>query len=302
MAAQTTTTTTNPGQTGRSYLGAVPPGGGPGGPTNVPDLVPPQGASLTQVGAMTKQFFIGPALAAILGLDPSKPYYAQDLLVQYGHLSRGQLIQLQTLLSGAGFYTDANGQPSTAGTFGNYDDAGMQAFSDLLAANAGGITNNLDGTPHTLTQTLFDNQGQGATVQTRGQAVIGGNNTYQINLTNPDDIYKAAVTIFQAALGRGPTQAELDRAVKNIQGAQTAEQQAGIDQKEAASQRAYQAQLGQGQAATAPRLNLGPAPAGPISDPAQWAVGFLNYLRKPVTASNVAFIMGLENAAGTGLA
>jgi hypothetical protein len=256
---------------------------------------PGQGASpyfLNQVES-SNQVNVSSDMATVLGI-PAGTYHIGDLLNAFNHLDRAHLVTLQSMLSKGGFYSGTGGTPGTAQSMGTVDDASFSAFTDaLLQASQNG---------QSLDTTVATGIGTGAGSQPQGSPIMGGGNTYQVDLTNPADLAYTAHTIFQAALGRNPTAAELARLTSTMQGEQSTYQTAKNTQAETASQAKYQADVSAEQAQKAPQLSLGDIPAGPFKDINQWATALLQYMNDPITTSNVATIVGLVNATGGDLA
>jgi hypothetical protein len=271
-----------------------------GGQATAPVYAPGSFSSpyyLQQIQAQGGQVSVGADIGGILGIPPGS-YQLHDLLTDFNRLSQSQLLQVQTLLWDGGFYTDTAGGPqSTPPTFGAHDNQSFMAFGNALM-QSGQSGRSLD-------DTVMTNVSQGVGQAQRAGALqpqIGGGNAYTIDLTNPADIAYTARTVFQAALGRAPTQKELDSVVSTVQGGQQAAGMAKIGAQEGAEQRKFAATEAARQASNAPQVALGPVPNGPFADIGQWSVAFLRYLGDPVTTSNIAAVMGWAKAAGQGLA
>jgi hypothetical protein len=218
----------------------------------------------------------------------------------FDNLPTPELTQVEYFLEQAGYYTDANGNPlQTAAALGTLDDQGRRAFLNALIASYSAGTSLTD----TLSQAI--QTGQGAALRnTLPSAVTGGFNTYNIDLTNPN-IQQGANQIFQATLGRNATPGEVAGIVSTLQQQETSQgltQEQGAEQ---ASQQKYQAQVTQRNIAynyeTANKVAGGALPNGPITNTAGYAAALLEYMKMPVTASNVAMIMGLSTAMGNNL-
>lgn len=210
-----------------------------------------------------------------------------------------QLEELQNLLFAAGFYQDAAGQPLTnmaSISFGTVDSQTWLALGRALAQSAESGT--------ALMPTLVNRGAAGVGVkQIQGalNPVMGGSpSPYQVNLTNPSDVYQTAVQVFQGALGRNPTQAELSRLTSSLQSQETSYQQGLNTQAETMSQAQYQAKLNSRAALTTPQTGSGPIPAGPFNTPADFAASLVSFMFGPdkVTPSNVAMVTAWVNASG----
>jgi hypothetical protein len=251
---------------------------------------------LSQIQSQGGQVQVAGDLAQVMGIPPGS-YQLHDLLADFNRLSQSQLLQIQTLLWDGGFYTDTSGGPqSTPPTFGAHDNQSFLAFGNaLLSAGQSG---------RSLDDTIMTNVSQGVGQAQRAASLtpqVGGANVYRIDLTNPADIAYTARTVFQAALGRNPTQKELDSVVSTVQSGQQAQGGAWANVQEGAEQRKFAATEAARQAANAPQTALGPVPNGPFADVGQWSVAFLRYLGDPVTTSNLAAIIGWAKAAGQGM-
>jgi hypothetical protein len=254
-----------------------------------------------QVQSQAGNVTLGADVAQIMGLDPAKTYNMHDLLAYFNQLSLSQLMQIQSMLADGGFYVNSDGTPmTTPPSLGARDNQSFIAFANLVMQSSQ--------TGRSATDVLNANVYQGLGITNRMQGIqpqVGGANAYQIDLTNPTDIAYTARGIFRAALGRGPTQAELDRVEGAVRSGQIAAGQAWVGTQEKSQQQQFQAGLAARQAQAAPRLALGPVPDGPFKNMGEWAAAFLDYLgggtQKLVTASNLSMIMGWANATGMGL-
>ena len=220
-------------------------------------------------------------------------------LQDYWDLPPDQLMQLQTQLFDAGYYVDGNGQPMQAGSivFGTHDSQSWTAFARALEAAAS------SGTP--LATVLQKNIASGAGAAARAtlpQAVQGGGNTYSIDLSNPQDVRYAADQIFQAALGRNATGAEVDSITGKLRSQQTAQGLAKEQGAETSAQQRYGASVAQRNTAyqfqTTPRYANGPIPSGPFNNPSDWSAALLGFMGMPVTASNVAAVSAWVQKSG----
>lgn len=280
-------------------------GAGTNAPFNPSSAFSPYTSQAVETGLTTQ---VGAQLGAVLGLTPG-PHTVGEILQHYEDLSSGELRQLQVMLEQGGFYVDQVGDPLPSPTYGSRD---AQSFDAMInaAMTAGQSRMSLD-------QVIQNNitQGVGANLRSNlPQPVTGGGNFYTIDLANPEDVRAAAYTIFQQYLGRNPTDAEISTATSAINSAALAQGYARDTAHEGLSRTQYQTGLNQRntgyQFQTTPKLAAGPIPNGPINNPVQYAVTLLQYMNQgasagqgiPVTASNVAFIAGIINATGNGLA
>jgi len=287
-------------------LGAVTGSTGTVYPPGVTSMTPYSlGQMETEAGAIS----VGPDIAALLDIAPGN-YSMPDLLSHFNSLSREQLIQLQGQLAAGGFYTDSSGQPmANPPTYGAHDNQSFMAFANALMQTAQlGHTADQKGTTNSVDTVIANNISSGLGQIGKAASLsptVEGGNTYQIDLTNPAAVREQATGIFQAALGRNPTQDELSRITTYVQGGEAAFQGARNQQAENASQAKFQADLTAKQAANAPQVTLGPVPNGPFNSVGQWAAAFLQYLgggnTNLVTSSNIAMIMGWAKANGDGL-
>lgn len=273
-------------------------------------VVPPSG-STSNVLISPDQSSISQYVIGQVGTNPvslgfnvtgaaAQPTTISAALQDFYELSPAQLVQLETMLWDGGFYVNSDGSPMTqAPTFGSYDSESWTAFAKALE-QASSSHSTVMGVIQQNIQT-----GVGAAQHTTlPTAVLGGGNTYQIDLTNPTDVAYTAQQIFQAALGRNPTQAE-DQAITQAVNSQTISQgyaqEAGHEQQ---SQAQYQAQQSQRNTQyafqTTPKLAAGAVPNGPFQNNSQWAAALLGYMGLPVTASNIAFMAGLASQLGAG--
>ena len=244
---------------------------------------------------------LGADIAAVFGLPPDTRLSMSALLEEYSKASSSQIRQLQSILSAAGMFTDANGTPmSNPPTSGLPDDQTYAAFGNALLQTL------QSGNTSTVSDVLVNRAAMGAGTASQQQAMgaptVQGGNVYQIDLTSPTDMAYAAHQIFQTALGRNPTQAELARLTASQQGEETTYQQARNQQREAASQSMYQATVSAKQAQLAPQATAGPVPNGPFKDIYQWAAGFLQYMgggTDLLTPSNIAMIVAWANSVGS---
>ena len=214
------------------------------------------------------------------------------------NMSPSDLEQLQQLLFSAGYYQNADGSPISnmaSISFGTPDSQTWMALGRALSTSAT--------SGQSLMQNLVNRGSAGVGVKQISGAlnpVTGGGGTYQVNLTNPQDVYQTAVQVFQGALGRMPTQDELSRLTSSLQSQETSYQQGINTQTEQMSQAAYQAKLNSRAALTTPQTGAGPVPNTPFKTPADFATALISYMFGPdkVTASNVALISAWVAAAG----
>ena len=292
--SQTTSPTTVPGITGTASGGGDLFGFGQV-TTNAPTvssstpLISQDQSSLTQY--VLQQTGGYPVTIGNIPGGPSNtaPTTIGQALQEFWDLPPDQLMQLQTTLFDAGFYVDGNGQPMQAGSivFGTHDSQSWTAFARALEAAAS------SGKP--LADVLQSNIASGAGAAARAtlpQAVQGGGNTYTIDLSNPENVRFAADQIFQAALGRNATAAEVGDITGKLRGQETAQGMAKEQGAEQSAQQRYQASIAQRNTAyqfeTTPRYANGAIPSGPFNSASDWSAALLGFMGMPVTASNVA--------------
>jgi hypothetical protein len=132
--------------------------------------------------------------------------------------------------------------------------------------------------------------------------VTGGGQTYQVNLTSPNDVYSQAFSTYEQYLGRAPTATELSALTAVVQKQETSYQTELNTQAETMSRAKYQQQVNarnsQLQYDLTPQANLGAVPNGPFDNASQWAIAVLNYLGMQTTTSNVAFLTAWVQAQG----
>lgn len=219
----------------------------------------------------------------------------------FQNLPQAQLVQIQNMLWAGGYYTDGNGNPlNTAPAFGGHDNQSFRAFLNAV------IQSYDTNTSFTNVVSNAIESGQGANNRSNlPSAVTGGGNVYNIDLTNPEDVRYTAQSIFQAALGRNPTDDELARITSSLQNQETSQGLLQEQGSEASSREKYNTSVNQRniayQFATTPKVALGAVPNGPVANTSQWAVQLLQYMGMPVTTSNVQFISGWANKTGQGL-
>lgn len=215
-------------------------------------------------------------------------------------MTPAELEALQQQLFAGGFYRDGSGAPMSDMSsikFGYADPQTWLALGRALtqAATSGSSLIN------TLTQASAAGTGI-KNIQGALGPVQGGGNAYQVNLTNPQDLYQTAMQIFESALGRAPTQAELDKLTQTFHTQESNYQHGLINQAESMSQQQYQAKLNARTALATPQAGNGPVPNGPINTPSDFAVSLLQYMSDPthnlVTASNVAMVTAWISSMG----
>jgi hypothetical protein len=313
------TTGVNPGVAG-NVPGGMPSSSGfsffPGGvPTTGPTATGPGTAAGTNTpifpGASTTPYYLQQIGADSVNLGSALGGGTTNIstaLTRFLELPSAQLSQLEELLLAGGFYAHPNtGVPFQRGdvVIGAQDD---QAKTALLTA----LSRAYD-TGQSLTSVINDaiQSGGGTAGAQLPGAVTGGANTYTIDLANPEDVRYAADQIFQATLGRNATAAEVDAATTALRSQQTAQGLAKQQGAEMTAQQRYQTSVNQRniafQFANVPKIAGGAVPNGPVNNPSEWAVSFLQYLGGvsggtiPVNQSNIAFILGWISAEGSGL-
>lgn len=236
------------------------------------------------------------ALPGVLSSTSTIGGALQDLY----QLSPAQLMQLQSMLLQAGFYENADGSVlSDAGAvaFGQADNQTWLAFGRALQnANQQG----------TSVMSVLQNRiasGIGTAQQTTlPSPVIGGGNTYEIDLTQPGAVNEVTNSIFQAALGRNANSDEISKVLAAVNAGEIAQGGARVQLGETSSEQKYQAQVNQRNIAYQftknPKIATGPVPAGPFTDTAQWAAQLLGYMQLPVTAASVAFLVAMSRQMG----
>lgn len=246
-----------------------------------------------------QQVQVGSTLASALSLTPGS-HAIGEVMQHFEEMTPAELRQLEVMLWQGGFYVDAQGNPlPTPPTFGSRDSQSFDALINAALVASQGSSS--------LDQAIQNNIGQGVGANLRSnlpQAVTGGANFYTINLANPADVHLAANNIFQAALGRNATDAEVANITSTLH-SQTLSQ--GFSQQAAhenLSRTQYQTGLNQRNAAyqyeTTPKIAAGAIPNS-VTNPSDFAISLLQYMGLPVTASNVQFIMGWQKASGQGL-
>lgn len=246
----------------------------------------------------------GQVVAELLGLDPNKVYSGDQIMQAYEEAPHANLVQLQQYLYSAGMYASAAGTPTgTRPIFGQLNVDSFDAMSQLiLQSHNAASTLSLSQVGKTIpanTATMSDyinnqiNSGAGLlSIQGSLNPVPGGGNTYQVNLSNPNDIYQTAYQVFEAALGRAPTKTELDRLTTTLHTQETSYQQGINTQAENMSQAKYNQQIAARQAEMTPVTASGAIPNGPVNNPSDYAISLLSYMfgTRGVTASNVAML------------
>lgn len=263
----------------------------------------PPGAAVSayeyQQYVASARIMLGPQLGALLGLPADQAVTGDQVLSAYYDMPAGDMKNLQELLYGANMYANSAGEPLTARpVFGSRDIDSFNALSQLVlqAANTG-----LRSTADQIIQSSTSSGAAAAAQQNALSPLLGGGNTYQINLTNPQDVYQITNQIFQSGLGRLPTQAEYQAVLADVQQGQKASQGAQVGQQESMSQQRYQQQINSRTATHTPAAAVGNVPNGPFESPAEEAVAILQYGSYQVTPSNVAFLTAwMEKNGGVG--
>lgn len=202
---------------------------------------------------------VGAGLADLLGLPANSVTNGEDIMARFLAMSGQNLTALENWLHGAGYYTNAEYAANTSRpVLGGHtmDDFNAMSLAILDAANQKTSLSQV------ISSGVATNKGE---TQIAGQITPeqGGGNAYQINLPNPDDVRQSAFQEFQQALGRNPTQDELDAVTKALDAQTTAYQQSINQQQEAQSVAVYQAKL-QGRQAL---LNPAVLPQVPTATP-----------------------------------
>lgn len=275
----------------------APSSGTPAANSTGSQIIPPGAATSPyeyQYVENAPNITLGPELANVLGLanngssGAAQTYNGAQIMQAYYDLSPTELQTLQELLYSAGFYSSTAGTAlGTRPVFGSFNIDSFNAISQLIISGA----NN----PNTsLTQIINQATSSGAgfyNQQNALQPITMGGNTYQVNLTNPDDIYAVTYQVFEQYLGRAPTQQDYQNILQTVQSQETQYQQAQIGQTETMSQAKYQQAITSRTAENTPAYSAGNVPNGPFSSPAQEATAILQYAYpSQVTASNVAFL------------
>lgn len=284
--------------TGYSFFGGNAATGAPNSAANGNPLISQDQTSLSQyyMGQVGGYGITPGALPGGLSNASTIGQALQDLY----SLSISQLMQLQNMLLQAGFYENADGSVlSDAGAiaYGQADNQTWLALGRALVQAA---------TSGQSVMGLLQNRiasGIGVSQQTTlPQAVIGGGNTYEIDLTQPGAVNEVTNSIFQAALGRNATPDEINSVLAAVNAGEIAQGQARVTAGETASQQKYQAQVNQRNIAYQfqknPKTALGPVPTGPFANIAQWAAQLLGYMQLPVTSQNVAFLVSMSRQLG----
>ncbi|HWE55813.1 MAG TPA: hypothetical protein VG435_09880 [Acidimicrobiales bacterium] len=309
-----TTTGTIPGQGitqgGINFSAAItgtPPaptlsaiGTGAAGSMNTSEQIAPPSAATSPYTYQTyvagAQVVLGATIASILGLSPTKVYQGSDIMAAYGDLNQYQLATLNQYLNSAGLYQSAEGTTITSNLdFGSFNNDNFAAMSAAILQSAN---------TNTPMSTLISRQiasGAGYLQQEGATSpIVGGGNTYQVSLTNPQDMYATALSTFEQELGRAPDQAELNAMTKTLQAQETTYQQALNSQAEGMSQAKYQQQINARTAEQTPLTATGPISNGPFPGPAEAAVAVLDALggQSMVTMGNVQLMTAWIQANG----
>lgn len=193
---------------------------------------------------------IGPQLATMLGLPANTPQTGDAIMQAFQNLPHDELVQLEAWLWQAGYYQNVEGVASTTRpNLGALDISAFAAMSQAILQSSDYNT--------TLSQLIAS--GVAAKVgktaeESQLPPATGGGQTYQITLPNPQDIYQQAYSTFESALGRAPTQAEIDALTQTVDKQTQLYQQSLNQQQEAMSQTKYQTQLQQRQAGLNPAV------------------------------------------------
>jgi cell wall-associated NlpC family hydrolase len=167
-----------------------------------------------------------------------------ELEQEFWSLPVYQQQQIEQTLWAGGFYADSAGnQPSSAPDFGK--PSAMQATERALANAADGAAS----TNQKLDDYVSQAAGSGGTSKAGSSTYVPGvtgqgpNRVY--DLRNPADIKLAAQSIFQAALGRAPTDDELAKATTDLQGQDTAADTTQFNAEEKTAETAFSASQAQ---------------------------------------------------------
>lgn len=237
---------------------------------------------------------LGAQMAAILGLDAGGTYSGDEILQAYYSLNVTELTTLNSLLNAAGFYQSPAGSTVTSNlNFGAFNNDNFAALASAILAS-----NNAKMDMSTLLSKQIASgagylQQEGAT-----SPLLGGGNTYQINLTSPQDVYQQAYQTFESALGRAPTPQELKALTSTLQAQERTYQQGQNTQAEQMSQSKYQQQVNARTAMQTPLTATGPISNGPFKTPADAAVAVLQAMGTPISASNVQFVAAWIQSSG----
>jgi hypothetical protein len=252
---------------------------------------------------------LGQAFSQMLGLPATTTPTIGAVVSAFYDLSYQQQVSMETLLWNAGFYVDAEGDPlQTRPDFGSADPSNVNALSNALlqAYNANQSGNPKGQTLSSLTAGLIRSGAGAAQRQLAPSPVLGGGQTYQNLVTSPSDLYSQLYSTFESALGRAPTQDELNQFVDTFQSQQSQVQQAQNTQQETASMAKFRQQEAARNTelafARTPAVAGSPTstgvPAGPFNTPAGWATAFLGYAGFKQTASNIAFLLSVISKVG----
>lgn len=230
---------------------------------------------------------LGPELAQILGLPANTAVTGGQILQQYYDAPAAAINDLGEMLYAAGMYANTAGEPTTQRPVfaKNIDTFNALAQLILQAGNTNLKT--------TASQVLAASTASGAGFANQQNALqpqLGGGNTYQINLTNPQDIYQMTNQVFQSALGRNPTQQEYQSVLADVQKGQESQQQLTINQAESMSQAKYQQAITSRTAENTPAAVTGNVPNGPFTSAEEEAVAILQYGAYAVNPNTVAFL------------
>jgi len=271
-----------------------------GGAIRPPDVAP---------GDVSK---IAPQYRGEVGAGVAQPNMTVLQLEQeFWSLPVYQQIQIEQKLWAGGFYGDTKTPPD----FGQPSSVVDTSKALYNAAYEAFVTH----------QRLDDMVSQAAATGANKQQVIPGIAGHgpndMVDLRNPNDVAYTAQAIFQNALGRAPTQAEIDAVTKTLQSEDFANGKAKFQAAETTAEQEFQGrQFERDQQAAASGVgggadvsgnygvNVGPS-TGPWSifkqgggDSAAvgWAQGLLQALGAPVTPGNLQFVYDWEVSEGGG--
>lgn len=240
---------------------------------------------------------LGSQLAGMLGLSSSanKPISISAVLEQFQSLSVADQTAIERMLVSGGFYADSGLEgPVPLGQSSQYNQS---ALADLLlsAYNANpGAAPTKSSASSTLVSAISSGAGQTSVAPS---PILGGGNAYQVELTNPQDLYDQLYTTFESTLGRAPTQKELNNFVNTFQQQQSKYQTALNQQQEQVSLSHFNAQVQQRnteeQYQQTPNAATGPEPNGPFHSAGAWVSAFLQANNLPVTQSNTEILLSI---------
>ena len=276
------------------------------GPTTTPAATSSVGSQINTPTAATSPYYyqqivigaknvtIGSVFAQLLDLAPGT-YSGGQIMQAYMDMPLANAVQLQTLLNNAGYYTKASSgaalQRQQAGDLHSVvgQDAMALAINDAVNQNGD------------MSQIVTQAAASGVGTEENAQALapqIGGGNTYQINPISRDTAQVALQSAFQSALGRNPTEAEINNFVSAYNQQLTGVQAAQNAQKESMAQTTYQAQIAS-RDVTHGITDIPPATGIPAAtDPYSAASAILAVMGIQRTASNIQAVAALINATG----